>query len=56
MGTSVETSELLRHRAANIVPGRLAAIKTAFLNKDFATFGQITMQESNQFHATCLDT
>jgi len=56
MGTSVETSELLRHRAANIVPGRLAAIKTAFLEKDFATFGKITMQESNQFHATCLDT
>lgn len=24
--------------------------------RDFEAFGKLTMQESNQFHATCLDT
>ena len=24
--------------------------------RDFETFGQLTMADSNQFHATCLDT
>lgn len=24
--------------------------------KDFATFAELTMKDSNQFHATCLDT
>jgi len=32
------------------------AMEEACRNKDFATFGKITMQDSNQFHATCLDT
>lgn len=31
-------------------------IEKAYLTKDFPTFGRITMQDSNQFHATCLDT
>ncbi|CAN0504445.1 unnamed protein product, partial [Discosporangium mesarthrocarpum] len=39
-----------------VVEPRLAAIEKAYLAKDFETFGNITMQESNQFHATCLDT
>jgi diphosphomevalonate decarboxylase len=56
MSTSVATSELLKHRAASIVDRRMEAIEKAYLAKDFATFGQITMADSNQFHATCLDT
>lgn len=56
MSTSVATSELLKHRAASVVDRRMEAIEKAYLNKDFATFGQITMADSNQFHATCLDT
>ena len=38
-----------------IVPERLAQIEKAIQEKDFEAFGKITMQESNQFHATCLD-
>jgi diphosphomevalonate decarboxylase len=56
MSTSVATSLLLKHRASEIVPARMTAIEKAFLEKDFCSFGQLTMADSNQFHATCLDT
>lgn len=56
MGSSVDTSELLAHRARTVVPRRMQDIEAAFLERDFQTFGKITMQDSNQFHATCLDT
>lgn len=56
METSRLTSLLLQHRASNIVADRLKTIEKAYLEKDFETFGKITMQDSNQFHAVCLDT
>mmetsp|Transcript_48594 Transcript_48594/g.72118 ORF Transcript_48594/g.72118 Transcript_48594/m.72118 type:complete len:420 (+) Transcript_48594:39-1298(+) len=56
MSTSVQTSELLKHRAHNVVPKRMADIEKAIAEKDFDAFGRITMMDSNQFHATCLDT
>jgi len=56
MQASVRTSELLQHRVLAVVPSRMKAITHAFLEKDFETFGRITMMDSNQFHATCLDT
>ena len=56
MQTSVETSPLLAHRAASVVPGRMTAMEAAYLKKDFAAFATLAMQDSNQFHATCLDT
>jgi len=56
METSRLTSPLLQHRATSVVQPRLAALEEAFLAHDFATFGQLTMQDSNQFHAVCLDT
>ena len=34
----------------------MAAIEKAIHAKDFETFGKLTMQDSNQFHAICLDT
>ena len=55
MQNSVATSPLLAHRAEHVVPERLSKIETAYLAKDFATFGDLTMADSNQFHATCLD-
>jgi diphosphomevalonate decarboxylase len=56
MNTSVETSLLLKHRAETVVSKRMEDIEKAFLAKDFETFGQLTMADSNQFHATCMDT
>lgn len=56
METSRKTSALLGFRAREVVEPRLKSIEKAYLEKDFETFGRITMQDSNQFHATCLDT
>ncbi|XP_074523197.1 diphosphomevalonate decarboxylase [Halichoeres trimaculatus] len=56
MQTSVQTSLLLKHRAESIVPGRMAEMIEAVRRKDFVAFAELTMKDSNQFHATCLDT
>ncbi|XP_046841721.1 diphosphomevalonate decarboxylase-like [Xenia sp. Carnegie-2017] len=56
MRRSVETSELLKLRAEHVVPQRMYEMKQAILNKDFEKFADLTMKDSNQFHAICLDT
>ncbi|XP_033626257.1 diphosphomevalonate decarboxylase-like [Asterias rubens] len=56
MQSTVETSPLLPHRAEKIVPDRMVAMTTAIEEKDFKTFAELTMKDSNQFHAVCLDT
>jgi diphosphomevalonate decarboxylase len=56
METSKATSPLLKFRAEHVVQARLEQLEQAVLAKDFQTFGLLTMQDSNQFHATCLDT
>eukprot|EP00301_Raphidiophrys_heterophryoidea_P019858 c4695_g1_i1.p1 GENE.c4695_g1_i1~~c4695_g1_i1.p1 ORF type:complete len:390 (-),score=102.76 c4695_g1_i1:267-1415(-) len=56
MQLSVETSELLLLRAEHTVPRHMAEMERAIQAKDFAAFATLTMKESNQFHATCLDT
>lgn len=55
MQTTVATSSLFAKRAKEVVPERMAAIETAIHNKDFASFAEITMRDSNGFHATCQD-
>jgi len=56
MQTSVQTSDLLKYRAQHVVPERLKQFEKAILERDFQTFAQLTMKDSNQFHAVCLDT
>ncbi|XP_068812452.1 diphosphomevalonate decarboxylase [Struthio camelus] len=56
MQTSVDTSPLLKHRAEALVPERIARMAQHIRERDFEAFGQLTMRDSNQFHATCLDT
>ena len=56
MQRTVETSEFLKHRAAELVEPRMRAVEAAIGARDFAAFGELTMRDSNQFHSTCLDT
>lgn len=56
MKLSVENSELLKYRADICVPKRVNDMEKAIREKNFPTFGELTMKESNQFHAVCLDT
>lgn len=55
MKRTVDTSELLHYRAKYVVPERTEKIQTAIMNKDFSTFAELTMKDSNQLHAVCLD-
>lgn len=56
MRRSAETSQLLQHRVRHIVPQRADELQQAIMDKNFALFAQLTMKDSNQFHAICLDT
>eukprot|EP00871_Galdieria_phlegrea_P005663 jgi/Galph1/6098/GphlegSOOS_G4730.1 len=55
MQASVHTSPLLTFRASHVVPQRIHSLIHAVETHDFPTLAAITMQESNQFHACCLD-
>ena len=56
MQRSAATSELLWYRAAYVVPIRMEEMEKAILEKDFEKFAELTMKESSQLHAVCLDT
>ncbi|KAI8850492.1 Mvd mevalonate diphosphate decarboxylase [Chytridium lagenaria] len=56
MQLTVATSDLLVERIKNVVPERMKLMEDAIARKDFDTFAEITMKDSNQFHAVCLDT
>ncbi|CAG8581389.1 8996_t:CDS:2 [Ambispora gerdemannii] len=56
MQHTVKTSELLQHRISKVVPERMRGIKEAIKTRDFKKFAEITMRDSNQFHAVCVDT
>lgn len=55
MQKTVETSPLLQERL-RIVPKRMVDISAAIECRDFDAFARLTMADSNQFHAVCLDT
>ena len=56
MRVSKETSELLRCRVENIVPKRLKQMREAIQIKDFDSLCELTIKDSNNFHAVCRDT
>ncbi|XP_045500251.1 diphosphomevalonate decarboxylase [Colias croceus] len=54
MKITAETSEFIKHRVEVTVPSRVEKICDAIKQKDFTTFAELTMKDSNEFHATCL--
>ncbi|XP_019762590.2 diphosphomevalonate decarboxylase isoform X2 [Dendroctonus ponderosae] len=56
MKTTTETSTLVKFRAESVVNQRAKAMKKAIEDKDYESFAEITMKDSNQMHAICLDT
>eukprot|EP01006_Ploeotia_vitrea_P042214 TRINITY_DN66613_c7_g5_i1.p1 TRINITY_DN66613_c7_g5~~TRINITY_DN66613_c7_g5_i1.p1 ORF type:complete len:418 (-),score=240.00 TRINITY_DN66613_c7_g5_i1:79-1332(-) len=56
MQLTVETSPLIKYRADVVVPQRMKAMEEAIQKRDFEAFADLTMADSNQFHAVCLDT
>eukprot|EP00794_Sanderia_malayensis_P019279 gene19279-21205_t len=56
MQQSASTSEFLKFRVSDIVPRRLEEMQKAIASKDFPSFAELTMKESNQLHSICLDT
>ena len=55
MQTTVRTSTLFRERIEHVVPKRIKQMEAAILERDFQAFAKLTMADSNQFHAVCLD-
>ncbi len=56
MQHTTKTSTLFTERLKSVVPARMTGMISAIQNKDFEQFAEITMRDSNQFHAVCLDT
>jgi len=56
MKNSVATSPLLKFRAEHCVPPRTKQMIKAIQDRDFDTFAELTIKDSNQFHAVCQDT
>ncbi|GAB7342028.1 hypothetical protein MBLNU457_g0316t1 [Dothideomycetes sp. NU457] len=56
MQQTVASSTLFAERVRNTVPARMKAMVQAVKERDFEAFADLTMKDSNSFHATCLDT
>ncbi|KAJ3329446.1 diphosphomevalonate decarboxylase [Gonapodya sp. JEL0774] len=56
MQATVATSELFSARVEKSVPLRMRLMEKAIKDRDFDLFAETTMRDSNQFHATCMDT
>ena len=55
MQVTVQTSSLFQTRAEVVVPARMERMEHAIRDRDFDAFARLTMQDSNGFHAVCLD-
>ncbi|KAJ3021914.1 diphosphomevalonate decarboxylase [Thoreauomyces humboldtii] len=54
MQTTLVTSALFPARLA-VVPERMKAMRSAIVARDYDAFAELTMRDSNTFHAVCLD-
>ncbi|KAI1136796.1 Diphosphomevalonate decarboxylase [Hypoxylon sp. FL0543] len=56
MQQTVATSDLFKGRIATVVPAHMEKMEAAIRDRDFASFAEVTMKDSNSFHACCADT
>ncbi|KAK8086793.1 hypothetical protein PG994_001767 [Apiospora phragmitis] len=56
MQQTVATSGLFQQRITDVVPANMKRMEDAVAARDFAAFAEVTMRDSNSFHATCADT
>lgn len=56
MQQTVATSGLFKQRVGEVVPANMDLMEKAIREKDFELFGEVTMRDSNSFHACCADT
>ena len=56
MQQTVASSTLFQMRAEEVVPKRMKAMEKAIHERNFEAFATLSMKDSNNFHATCLDT
>lgn len=56
MQQTVATSGLFAERIATVVPKNMDLMEKAIRDRDFELFGEVTMRDSNSFHASCADT
>lgn len=56
MQQTVATSSLFQQRVKRVVPDNMALMEEAIKKKDFSQFAEVSMRDSNSFHACCADT
>lgn len=56
MQQTVGTSGLFQQRISAVVPANMALMEEAVRDRDFSKFAEVTMRDSNSFHACCADT
>ena len=56
MQQSLRTSPMMKDRIATIVPERMAAVKAAIQRRDFDTFAEIAMADSDDLQEVCRTT
>ncbi|KAI1760488.1 Diphosphomevalonate decarboxylase [Hypoxylon sp. FL1150] len=56
MQQTVATSDLFQGRIATVVPAHMDKMEAAIRDRDFPAFAEVTMKDSNSFHACCMDT
>lgn len=56
MQQTVATSGLFKQRVAEVVPVNMSLMEKAVKERDFSLFAEVTMRDSNSFHACCADT
>ena len=55
MQVTVKTSDLFKSRVEQTVPKHMKLMEQAIRDRDFQLFAEVTMRDSNNFHAVCRD-